>query len=456
MTTTPEQPQTTGHDAEIHDDVPREELARLLASRTPIWKPVLVLAILVCAVGGVVGLGAIPRADRRENLKEANEALLAMGRRVQLGTMRVAPASRLLTLPASLQANARADLFAQASGYIRERRVDIGDQVKAGDVLAIIDIPLVDEQLNSARASLAEAEAARVEVEKNRDLARVTLDRWSKVEPQGAVSKQEIDERTSAVAAAEASYTAASAVVETRRADLQRIERQKAFGQIIAPFDGTITVRNIDVGDYIASTGPGAPPLFSIADTQTIRVFVDVPQAYAQNIEKGQTATIVIRESADQKLQGTVTRTSGVLNEQSRTLRVEVTLPNETGRVLAGAYGQVQFDVKQTAAPVIVPGAALLVRAEGTRVAIVDDDGRLKYVPVTISRDLGIEVEVVQGLTGKERLVVNMADELPEGTLVEIIPMAVAPSAPAVATPANAPATVPPSATAPTPKAFLK
>lgn len=423
--------------AEHHDeDVPREELHKALNGSTPIWKPVLAIVFLTLAVGGIVAFGSIPKAERREKLLDTAETLAKYGKRVQVGPVRVAAPTRTLTLPASLQANAQADLFAQATGYLRERKVDIGDRVKAGDVLATIDIPLVDEDVNRARASLAEAEAARAEVEKTKALALTTLDRWKNVQPPGAVSQQEIDERKSAYEAAEAAYNAADAVVSTRKAEVQRLDRQKAFGQIVAPFDGTITARNIDVGDYIVSAGPAGAPLFAIADTQTLRVYVDVPQAYAPGIEVGQKASVILRE-IDGKLPGVVARTSGVLNERTRTLRVEVTLPNENGRVLAGAYGQVQFEVRQTTTPVIVPGAALIVRAEGPRVAIVDADNVLRYVTVVTGRDLGTEVEIVKGLKGDEHVVVNMADELPEGSVVEIVAPAVPPSQATPTTPTS-------------------
>jgi RND family efflux transporter MFP subunit len=426
--------------ADTHDDVPREILTQALSRRTPIWKPIALSLALIVLVGGVIAVGALPRVEAGKDLRETNDRLTKLAHRVQIGAIRTAPGTRTLTLPASLQPNAKADLFAQATGYVRERHADIGDRVKAGDVLAIIDIPLIEEDIVRAEAALKQAEAARAEVDKARQLARSTLERWKNVQPAGAVSKQEIDERAIALETAEAAYSAADAAVATRRSEVQRIERQRSFAKVIAPFDGTVTARNTDIGDYISSAGPSGSPMFSIADTKTIRVYADVPQVYAQGITIGQNATVLLRETGSSKHIGKVTRTSGALNERSRTLRVEVTLNNEDGRVLAGAYGQVQFDVPQPNPAVIVAGSSILVRAEGTRVAIVDDHNQLKYVPITLGRDLGNEIEVTAGLTGKERVVINMADELPEGTVVEIIPAAKPPSAPI------APAGKPPTA----------
>lgn len=425
MSTNPSNiPPTTTH---VHDDAASsDDLREKLSAQTPAWKPILVIFALLLALGALIAVGAFPKLERQRDLAETNQRLAETTRRVQLGAIRLSPAVRTITLPASIEPNARADLFAQATGFVRERKVDIGAQVHAGDVLAVIDIPLVEEELNRARASLAEAQAAQAEVEKTRSLAQSTLERWTNVQPAGAVSQQEIDERRSAFEAAQAAQTAAEAVVATRRADLQRLERQLAFARVVAPFDGRITARNIDVGDYISNTGPGSSPLFAIADTRELRVFVDVPQIYASSIVAGQTARVLIR-GVDTKLEGKVARTSGVLNEKTRTLRVEVALANEDGRVLAGAYGQVQFEVRQSSTSVIIPGSALLVRAEGPRVAIVDDDSRLRYINVTVARDLGTEIEISQGLVGNERVVVNMADELPEGEEVQIVPVATDP-----------------------------
>lgn len=410
-----------GHDAH-GDEVPRQLLAEALARRTPLWKPVLTFVILAAGVGAIVGFGAMPKLEQRDELVRSNEKLAALSRRVQIGAIRVTPPTRTISLPASLQPNAQADLFAQAVGYVRERHADIGDRVKTGDVLAVIDIPLVEEDLNRARAAFAEAEAGRAEVERTRALAKSSLDRWMNVQPAGAVSQQEIDERRTAYESAEAAFTAADAVIATRRAEVQRLERQQAFARVVAPFDGTITTRNIDVGDYIASAGPSSAPLFSIADTQTLRVYADVPQTFAISIQPGQTAKVSVRELPNHPIAGTVSRTSGSLNERTRTLRVEVTVPNGAGQVLAGAYGQVEFEVRQPTPSVIIPGSALIVRAEGPRVAVVDESSAIRYVPVVVGRDLGTEVEIAQGLTGQERVVVNLADELAEGTKVEVVP----------------------------------
>lgn len=414
----------------------REQLAAALGRRTPLWKPVLFVILLVAVAGALVVGGAAPRAERQRETIATNEALRALRGRVTIAPIKLAPPTRTLTLPASLRANASAELFAQATGYVRERKVDIGDRVAAGDVLAVLDVPMLDEELNRARAALAEAEAAREVLARNLALAQSTIDRWRAVEPPGAVSKQELDERQSAFESARASLAAGEAAIASRRADVLRLERSKEFARIVAPFAGTITARDVEVGDYVSGAGTGKP-LFRLEDTSTLRAFIDVPQSFAPGVTAGAPARVTLRELPGRLFQGTIARTSGALEERTRTLRVEISVPNEDGALLAGSYAQVELELARDTRAVIVPGSALLVRAEGPRVAIVDADNRLRYRAVRVGRDLGSEVEITEGLAGDERVVVNMADELPDGTAVEPVPLP-APAAPAA--PAAAPA----------------
>ena len=388
-------------------------------------------AILALALGGlavvaVIAVGAVPRLHRADALDLTRRQHEAAVRKVQLGLVRVAPPTRLLSLPASLEPANEAALFAQATGYVKERLVDIGDRVEAGALLAVLDVPLVEQDLVASRAAQAEAEAAVVEAEKALHLTRTTLQRWKDLVARGVTSQQELDERQAAEEVAAAAVDAAKATVRMRQADVARLEYARGFSQVVAPFAGTITSRSIDVGDYVASGGgAGAVPLFTISDTRSLRVSVEVPQTYASGIAPGLSASVVVRE-ARAPLVGKVTRTSGALDPRTRTLRIEVTIPNEDGRALAGSYGELKLDVPEAVRPVIVPGAAVIVRAEGIRVAIVGESEVLRYVTITPGKDLGTEVEVLKGLTGKERVVVNMADELPEGATVEAIPVTTA------------------------------
>lgn len=418
-----------------HDARERERLTAALNHRTPRWKPMVFAVVLVVAAVGLVALGAAPRAQRQRDIVATNEALRALGRRVTIAPISLASPTRTLKLPASLRPNASAELFAQATGFVRERKADIGDHVAAGDELLVLDVPLLDEELNRARAAHAEAEAASEVLARNLALAQSTLDRWKSVEPPGAVSKQEIDERQSAFEASRASVAAGEATIASRRADVQRLEHGQAFSRIVAPFAGTITSRDVELGDYVNGVGSGRP-LFRLADTSILRADIDVPQSFAPGVVAGGAARIRLREQPGRVYQGTIARTSGALDERTRTLRVEISVPNEQGLLLSGSYAEVELELARDVRAVIVPGASLLIRAEGPRVAIVDAENRLRYRSVSVGRDLGSTVEITEGLAGDERVVVNMADELEDGAVVEAVPLPVTP-APAPAAPAK-------------------
>ncbi|HTE04778.1 MAG TPA: efflux RND transporter periplasmic adaptor subunit [Planctomycetota bacterium] len=429
-----------------HDARERDRLTAALNRRTPRWKPVLFLAVLAVGAGALVAVGAAPRAQRQRDIAATSEALRALARRVTFAPARLAPPSHTLSLPASLAPDATADLFAQATGYVRERKVDIGDRVAAGDTLAVLDVPLLDEDLERARATLAEAEAARDVLARDLQLAHSTLERWKAVDTPGAVSKQELDERQSAWESARARLLAAEATIASRRAEVQRDEQGQAFSRVLAPFAGTVTARDVEVGDYVSGAG-GGRPLFRIADTSTLRASLDVPQSFAAGVAVGGTARVSLREQPGRSFQGMIARTAGALDERTRTLRVEISVPNASGALLSGSYAQVELDLPRGARAVIVPGSALLVRAEGPRVAILDDGDLLHYVPVHVGRDLGSEIELTEGLTGDERVVVNMADELPEGSKVDPVPLPATPAAPAAPATAPAPPAAPAGAT---------
>lgn len=432
------------HGAE-HEARERAHLAAALERRTPIWKPVVFLAAIVVVAGTLVLVGAAPRAAQHREIVATNEALRALGRRVTFVPAKMSASVRTLTLPASLRPNASTDIHAQATGYVRERKADIGDRVEAGDVLLVLDVPLVEEQLNSARAALAEAEAAREVLSQGLALAQTTLERWKSVEPPGAVSQQEIDERQNAFESARANLAAGEATIVSRRADVQRLERTRDFARVTAPFAGTITSRDVELGDYVSTGGDGTP-LYRLADTSVLRAFVDVPQSFAPGVAVGGKTRVTLREQPGRVVQGVIARTSGALDERTRTLRVEISVPNADGVLLAGSYVQVELDLSRDRPAVVVPGSALLVRAEGPRVAVVDAENRIRYRAVRIGRDLGSEIELVDGLNGDERVVVNMADELADGTQVEAVPL---PAATTPTSPAPKPASETPAKEAP-------
>lgn len=413
---------STQNNIEHHDAADTAALQSALQRRTSVWKPLVATVAFMSVMGGLVAFGALPRLERKRDVLATNEKMRSLSHRVTVVPAAQSPPTRSLTLPSSLKPNATTELFAQATGYVKERRVDIGDQVKTGDLLAVLDVPLLNEELNRARAALKEAEAACAVLARNHELAKSTLERWKSVEPPGAVSKQELDERQSAVESANAAFAAGEATIVSRRADVQRLEQSQAFSRIVAPFNGTITNRDTEIGDYVAS-GSAGKPLFRLADTQTLRAFVDVPQTFAPGIVVGGTANIRVREQQGKVYTGTISRTSGALDERTRTLRVEVRIPNESGALMSGSYAQIELVLPRDVRAVVVPGSAVLIRAEGVRVPTVTSSGQLQYNTVRIGRDLGSEVEILEGLKGDEQIVVNMADEIPEGTVVDVVPL---------------------------------
>lgn len=278
-------------------------------------------------------------------------------------------------------------IFARTDGYLKARYVDIGDRVTAGVLLAEIDTPEVDQELSQARATLAQWWATVVKLKADRELADTTLRRYIAAGV-GSVSKQQIDERTSAVTDAEKAVDEAQATVNANQANVDRLLELQGFQRVYAPFDGVITVRNVDPGALIsAGSTTGTSELFRLAQVDILRIFVYVPQTYAGDVHVAQETDVALRELPNRVFQGTVTRTAGAIDPTSRTLLTEVQVPNHDGALLSGAYVTVHFKIQRSNPPLLIPGTALLVGAQGVRVAVVQPDGTLHYQPIEIGRD---------------------------------------------------------------------
>ena len=313
-----------------------------------------------------------------------------------------------IVLPGTIQAYVDAPIYARTSGYLRRRLVDLGARVRAGQLLAEIDAPELEQQLEEARADLATAEA-------NLRLAQVTADRYSDLLRTDSVSQQDADN-------AKGSLEARRAGVESARHNAERLEKLHAFTRIEAPFDGVITARNTDVGALIdaGASGGAARELFHLATTDRLRVFVNVPQAYAQVARPGVAAELTVAELPGRRFAGRLVRRSESIDVASRTLLVEFEVGNATGELLPGAYAEVHLGLADPRAAVRVPVSALIFRAEGARVAVVRDDGTVRLAAVTLGRDLGTEVEVLEGLAGTEAVVANPPDSLFDGQAVRV------------------------------------
>lgn len=336
---------------------------------------------------------------------------------VKVATPKQGGANQVLTLPGTLQGYVQAPISARASGYLKRWYKDIGAKVQKGDLLAEIDAPEIDQQLSQAIA-------ARAQIASSLELASSTMQRWEALRKRDAVSQQELDERRSADAQARANLAAADANVE-------RLRQLESFKRIVAPFSGVITRRNVDVGDLIDAGGGAGRTLFQLAQTDPLRIYVNVPQAYAQFVKPGQTVNVVQAELRDEKFQGEVARTAGAIDATTRTMQIEITLPNREGKLLPGAYVQVLLPLASTQA-ITMPTNALMIRGDGLRVAVVGDDGRVHLRPVKVGRNYGEAIEILEGVGVKDKLVLNPPDSMTEGDQVTIAPTQAA-AAPAAA-----------------------
>jgi RND family efflux transporter MFP subunit len=317
-----------------------------------------------------------------------------------------------LVLPGAMQAYVESPIYARTNGYLKKWYHDIGSRVRQGDLLADIDTPEVDQQLSQARADLNTAQA-------NANLSKITAARYQELIKTDGVSKQEVD---NAVGDLEAKI----ANVKSAEANVRRLEELESFKHIYAPFSGVITRRSVDTGTLInAGNGGASQELFVLAQTDPIRVYVSVPEAYAPSIRAGLGAFLELTQYPSQRFQGKVVRTAESIDPGTRTLLTEVDVPNHTGALLPGGYSQAHLQVKITGARLAVPVNALLFRSEGLRAVVVDGNHREHLRAITVGRDYGTTLEVLQGLDANDWIVLNPADSLDDGQEVRIKEMAV-------------------------------
>lgn len=362
-----------------------------------------VLIVLVLLIAGAFAL--MRRLTERHALAKETETLAVPT--VSVMKPGVEPTTDELVLPAQLQPYVESAIFARTNGYLLRWTKDIGSHVKKGDLLAEIDTPEIDQELSQAKAS-------RQQIEAQLQLAKSTAERWTNLRKTDSVSQQEADQQVSAYAQAQANLAAANA-------NVRRLEQLESFKRVYAPFDGVITRRNTDVGALIAAgSNTQGKELFDIAQFDPLRVYVNVPQINSPSIRRGMPAYIDLREFPGQKFSGKIVRTADAIDPGTRTLLTEVDVPNKEGRLLPGSYAQVHFAVPVQTTRISVPVNALLFRSEGPRVAVVGSDSKVHLKPVTIGRDFGTKVEILDGLQATDQIVVNPADSLEEGQQVNI------------------------------------
>jgi RND family efflux transporter MFP subunit len=312
-----------------------------------------------------------------------------------------------LTLPGTLLGVIESTVYARSNGYVVRWVKDIGSAVKKGDLLAEITAPEIDEELS-------QAVSARVQAAAGADLAKSTADRWKALRQKDAVTQQDLDERQS-------TYNQAAANLAAADANVGRLRKLQGFNQVVAPFDGVVTRRNIDVGDLVnAGNGGSGQALFAVAQVDPLRLYVYVPQAYAHQIKIGDAVTVTLAERAGGEYRGAIARTARAIDTATRTMQVEIRVPNPSGALIAGSYVQVTLPINVDVQALVVPTNVLLFRPDGTRVALVDSGGRVHLALVKLGTDFGTSVEVLNGLNGADRIVLNPADSLADGDVVTL------------------------------------
>lgn len=367
-------------------------------------------ALFATTAGVIVllAIGIVPRiAQRRALAAEVHAASDTVA------SASVATASRAtagpIVLPGTLQPLHEAIVYARAAGYVRHWYTDIGTHVHTGQVLATIEAPEVDQEVQQARAQLRQANATLA-------LARSDLDRWKALARDSAVSQQELDQKTAA-------FEASAATANAQRANVERLTSMQGYSRVAAPFAGVVTARNVDVGTLVSpgtgsgtsNGGTGGQGLFRISQTNTMRVYVNVPQSLAAAMQAGESAELTVPEVHGRSFTGRVARTADALDPATRTLLVEVDVPNTDHALLAGSFAQIRLATRGAVQPILVPANALLFNAGGTQVIVVDDQGVAHYHKVEVGRDYGTTVEILSGVPEGATVVLNPSDDVRDG-----------------------------------------
>jgi RND family efflux transporter MFP subunit len=363
------------------------------------------VVVLLIAVAVVIG-GIVPRMKAKADLRVTTDDLAVPT--VNIAHPKSGSPQTEIVLPGNIQAFVDSPIYARTNGYLKKWYVDIGARVKSGELLAEIETPEVDQQLDQAAADLNTARA-------NYRLSEITAARYQDLLKTDSVSKQDVDNATG-------DFEAKKAMVASADSNLKRLQQLQSFEKIYAPFDGVITARNTDIG-HLINSGAGSPAmeLFHIASLRTLRVYINVPQQYSQAAAPGLSADLTLQEFPDRRFKGKLVRTANSINLATRTLLVEVDVDNPTGELLPGAYAQVHLKVPSGPPSVILPVSALIFRSQGLQAGIVENGNRAELKDIVLGRDFGNEVEVVSGVTQNDQVIVNPPDSLISGETVRVV-----------------------------------
>ncbi len=365
-----------------------------------------VLSVAVAAVAALLGSGIWSRVKAGATLR-AETTQAALPAVSVVSPKRTAPADEII-LPGNVQPFITSPIYARTNGYLKKWYFDIGAHVKKGQLLAVIETPEVDQQLQQARSNLLTAQA-------NLELASITKTRYQGLLKSNAVSQQDVDN-------AVGTYNANAAIVEADKAAVEQYSALVSFEKVYAPFDGVITARNTDIGDLInsGSSSNVKTDLFHIAQPGMLRVYVDVPEEYSRGIKVGMRANLSLAEFPDRKFQGKVVRTADAINMTTRTLLIEIDVENPTGTLLTGSYAEIHLAVPTLASTFLIPVNTLLFRTEGLRVGVVKG-GKVVLTTVTPGHDFGNEIEIVAGLKADDQVIINPPDSIVAGQQVQIV-----------------------------------
>jgi len=367
-----------------------------------LWRAILIL-IIGAAVVAYTGISGRRRDDEKLKQWTQEQAIPS----VALVSPQKGGKPRELVLPANVEAFDTASIHGQVSGYVQEWRKDIGAKVHQGDVLAVVDTPELDQRIAVAQSELAKAKA-------NLTLAKVTAERWNSLRSTAAVSQQAADEKDS-------DAHAKAAEVEAAQSNIDRLKALKSFANIVAPFNGVVTTRNVDVGSLVKADSNDSVALFTVADIHQMRIYVPVPQSYSAAMKDGMKATLELPEFPDRKFEATIETTSHAIDKKSRSLLVELIADNKDGALAPGAFTRVHFQIPPDPDATTLPADALLFRDNATEVATLGLDNRIVLKRVRIARDLGNTVEVTGGLSQDERIVANPPDSIGDGEEVRVM-----------------------------------
>lgn len=353
----------------------------------------------------IVAYGLVSRATQNARLREITEARAIPT--VALVTPSSAANHAALELPGRLEAYIRAPIYARVPGYLKSWKYDIGSKVKAGELLAEIDTPDLDQQLMQAKADLSVAEA-------NARLAEITAKRWQALAGTDAVAKQDVDQRTY-------TWNANVAQVKAAQANVDRLMAEESFKRLVAPFDGIVTARETDIGALINAGATGGAELFVVSETRRLRVYVNVPQNDVPSVPPGTAATLSVPEHPGKTYHGTVEASAQAVIPTTGTTLMEIIVDNSSGELMPGDYASIHLDVAPRRNVLSVPSSALIFDAKGLSIATVNEGNRVQLKPVTIERDLGQVVEIASGLAPNDRVIRNPPDGIAVGTLVHVV-----------------------------------